>query len=360
MMYNRILNSYFYYLKPLVMKNALIILSFSVTVLAAVSCQPAHIQDTQLGDWLQAASIGLYPRSNAVCFVIGTTAYVGLGYNENAGGSGRLKDFWSFSVDSGWTQLTDFPGIPRSNAAAFSLGDYGYVGTGFDGLNTYNDFYRYDPPSRQWTARASYPGGPRYDAIAFGIQGKGYMGTGFNLYWMNDLYQYDPQKDSWSLTPGTSGNFSKRRGAVSFVYQDKAFIVTGSNSGGMCRDLWVFDPSRNAAWTRLNDITNTNTATFDDGYSTIEREYGATFVNGSFAFLATGRNGSMVTSTWAYDINHDRWAQRSPYPRSPRFGSVAFTVSGKSFLGTGNTGNNSTFDDFDQFIPDVPFNVNDY
>jgi hypothetical protein len=87
---------------------------------------------------------------------------------------------------------------------------------------------------------------------------------------------------------------------------------------------------------------------------------GCLFVNGDLAYLATGRNGSLVTSAWAYYINADRWAQRSPYPRSQRFGSVAFTVSGKSFPGTGNTGNNTTFDDFDQFLPDVAFNVNDY
>jgi hypothetical protein len=83
-------------------------------------------------------------------------------------------------------------------------------------------------------------------------------------------------------------------------------------------------------------------------------------VNGDQGYLATGTNGSMVSSTWAYDFAGDRWSQRTPFPRQPRFGAIGFTISGKSFLGTGNTGSNTTFDDFEQFLPDVPFNANDF
>lgn len=342
------------------MKNYPYFSAFSVILLSVFSCRPASIPDTQLGDWTEAAPIGAYPRSNSTCFVIGDSAYVGLGYNESIGGSGRLHDFWRFCIDSGWKQLQDFPGTPRSGAAGFSLGNYGYAGTGYDGVNTYSDFYQYDPALNQWTAKASYPGGPRYDAVGFGIQGKGYIGTGYNIYWLNDFYQYDPLKDQWQLTEGTSGNFSKRRAAVAFIYQDKAYIVTGSNSGGMVRDFWMFDPSQPEAWKQLNNITNTNTGTFDDGYTDIEREYATAFVNGDQAFLSTGRNGTMQTSTWAYDFSRDLWSRRSAWPRAPRFGAVSFTVRGKSFLGSGNTGSNTTFDDFDQFLPTVAFNANDY
>lgn len=63
---------------------------------------------------MQAAAIGAYPRSNSVSFVIGDHAYVGMGYNESIGGLGRLTDFWTFCVDSGWTQVQDFPGAART------------------------------------------------------------------------------------------------------------------------------------------------------------------------------------------------------------------------------------------------------
>jgi N-acetylneuraminic acid mutarotase len=325
------------------------------------SCNKANLSWAQDGNWVQAASIGAYPRANSSSFVIGNKAYVGLGFNETIGGvaQGRLTDLWSFSLDSGWMQEADFPGQPRSNAAGFSLGSFGYIGTGWDGYHVFHDFYRYDPVLNQWIVRDSFPGGDRYDAVGFGLQGKGYIGTGFNNYWLNDFYQYDPQSDTWARTPGTSGNFSKRRGAVSFVYNNKAYIFTGSMSGGMARDGWAFDPSQPAPWTPLHNITNTDPGSFDDGYTDIEREYASAFVNGDHAYLALGRNGTMVTSTWVYDFVQDIWSRRTAYPRQPRYGAVAFTIGGKSFIGTGSTGNNATFDDFNQFVPDQPYNPND-
>jgi N-acetylneuraminic acid mutarotase len=322
-------------------------------------CHPVKIDPTQVGNWVQAAPIGSYPRSNAVSFVIGRKAYVGTGYNENVQGTNnRLKDFWSFDVDSGWQQVGDLPGAPRSEASAFALGNFGYVGTGYDGLNMYNDFYRYDPGLNQWSQKSDYPGGTRYDAVGFAVQGKGYIGTGFSDYWLNDFYQYDPLNDNWVRTIGTSDDFSKRRGAVAFVYQDKAYIVTGSTSASMTRDCWRFDPSQADPWIRLHDIVNDNTATFDDGYTDIQRELAVAFVKGDSAYLTLGRNGTMLSSTWVYDFPHDQWSQRSPYHRQARFGAVAFTLNDRSFIGTGNSGS-GTFDDFDEFLPYQIYNTND-
>lgn len=342
------------------MKSPFDFLAVSAVILSVVSCHPTNLPDTQLGDWIQAAPIGAYPRSNSVCFVMGDIAYVGLGFNEHIGGKGRLSDFWQFRVDSGWRQLQDFPGAPRSNAVGFGLGNYGYVGTGTDGITNFNDFYRYDTAQNQWTAKAPFPGGVRYDAIGFSLQGKGYIGTGYNVYWLNDFYQYDPQQDSWAMTKGTAGNFSKRQGANVFVYQDRAYIVGGSNNNVQARDFWRFDPTQPDPWYRLHDITNTDEGTFDDGYKDIERQNAIVFVNGDKAYLTTGSNGTLVASTWAYDFAGDQWSSRTPFPRQPRSGAVGFTISGKSFLGTGSTGNTSTFDDFEQFLPGVPFNANDF
>jgi hypothetical protein len=340
------------------MKTSAFVL-FASVLFSLSSCNRTSIPDTQLGDWKASAPIGNAPRGNASCFVIGTDAYAGLGYNQSIGNTGRLKDFWRFNVDSGWEQVADFPGAPRSEAAAFCVGNYGYVGTGTDLVNIYNDLYQYDPVQNVWTRKADFPGTPRYDAVGFGIRGKGYIGTGFNVNWMNDFYQYDPVQDKWSITPGTSGDLSKRQGAVALVYNDQAYIVTGTNNGGMVRDFWRFDPSQTPAWHQLANITNTDPATFDDGYTDIERSYATAFVNGDKAFLTTGVNGSMVVSTWAYDFASDRWSRRSPWPRPSRSGAISFTVSGRSFVGSGNNGNNGTFDDLEEFLPTQVFNVND-
>ncbi|HLZ89667.1 MAG TPA: kelch repeat-containing protein [Puia sp.] len=325
-----------------------------------ISCTHTGLPATQLGNWLASAPIGDPPRGYASVFVIGTDAYVGCGYNQSVGGTGRLKDFWRFNVDSGWAQVADFAGAPRSEAAAFSVGSYGYVGTGYDLVNVYSDFYQYDPVQNVWTRKADFPGTPRYDAVGFGVRGKGYIGTGYNINWFNDFYEYDPAQDKWSVTPGTSGDFQKRQGAVAFVYKDQAYIVTGVNSGGMVRDFWRFDPAQSPAWHQLANITNTDQGTFDDGYTDIERSFATAFVNGDQAYLTTGANVSNINSTWAYDFASDRWSRRTPWQRASRSGAISFTVSARSFVGTGNSGTNGTFDEFDEFQPTQAFNSNDY
>ncbi|HWK05686.1 MAG TPA: hypothetical protein VNS58_18730 [Puia sp.] len=332
-----------------------------LTVFTNSSCHKTGLSWVQDGNWVQAAPIGGYPRGNSSLFVIGDTAYVGLGLNAQVEGPvrGRLTDFWSFSLDSGWQQKADFPGPARSNAVGFSIGDSGYIGTGTDGLNAFHDFYQYDAVGNVWRGRNPFPGGDRYDAVGFGLQGKGYLGTGYNVYWMNDFYQYDPQSDSWGKVPGTAGNFSKRRGAVSFVYKNRAYIFAGSISGGMARDSWAFDPSQPIPWIPLHNITNTDPGSFDDGYTDLQREFGSAFVNGDHAYLTLGLNGTMVTSTWEYDFVQDIWSRRTPYPRLPRYGAVAFTISGESFVGTGTSGNTAVFDDFNQFVPGQAYNPND-
>src|ERR1700761_1009155 len=127
--------------------------AIAICFFGMLACNRAGLPDTQLGNWLQAAPIDAYPRSSSVSFTIGDRAYVGLGYNETISQPGRLTDFWTFSVDSGWTQIQSFPGAPRSNAAAFSVGNFGYVGTGWDGVTVFNDFYQYDPAANQWTKK---------------------------------------------------------------------------------------------------------------------------------------------------------------------------------------------------------------
>src|SRR5882724_902421 len=215
-----------------------------ILFLPAASCHRTNLPYTQNGNWVQSAQIGSYPRSNAVSFVIGDKAYVGTGYNPQANGN-RLNDFWQFNVDSGWRQVQSLPGNPRSNAVGFGLGSHGYVGTGIgsDGITMYNDFYEYDTLLNQWTAKTPFPGGARFDAVGFGLQGKGYIGTGYSSFWLNDFYEYDPLSDTWARTIGTAGDFTKKRGATAFIRKNKAYIVTGSVSGGMARDFWSFDPS---------------------------------------------------------------------------------------------------------------------
>jgi N-acetylneuraminic acid mutarotase len=96
-----------------------------------------------------------------------------------------------------WVELSDFDGIPRSDAVGFAIGSKGYLGTGYTGENRMADFWEYDPVRNTWTQKAEFPGVARNAAIGFGTSTKGYKGTGStvkNRY--NDFYEYEPVENT--------------------------------------------------------------------------------------------------------------------------------------------------------------------
>lgn len=71
-----------------------------------------------------------------------------------------------------WVGLSDFDGIPRTDAVGFSIGNKGYIGTGYDGDERRVDFWEYDITRNTWTQKADLPGVARNGAIGFGIRKK--------------------------------------------------------------------------------------------------------------------------------------------------------------------------------------------
>ena len=61
-----------------------------------------------------------------------------------------------------WTQKASFPGTSRSSAAAFSVENKGYFGTGYNGKDYFNDFWEYNPDTNTWNSKADYPGSARW------------------------------------------------------------------------------------------------------------------------------------------------------------------------------------------------------
>ena len=79
-----------------------------------------------------------------------------------------------------WIELSDFEGLPRTDAVAFTIGNKAYLGTGYDGTDRLKDFWEYDPLVNQWTKKTDFPGAARNGAVGFGTNSKGYIGTGFD------------------------------------------------------------------------------------------------------------------------------------------------------------------------------------
>jgi len=354
---------------------------FSLMLLVVLfSCSKTTLNYTQDGNWVLRSTFGGVPRSEAVSFVIGDYAYVGTGYDPTNPNT-RLTSVYQFTpagTQGNWTQVASLPaGKGRSSGVAFTVNGVGYVGSGVadNSLKALNDFYSYTPaPSNTWKQVASMQDGsgnplPRYDAVAFGIGNYGYVTTGYDgSYWLNDTWQYDPSADAWSQKVNLPGN--KRSAAVAFVYNNKGYVVTGANgeasSTGAVFDFWSYDPSKpdTSTWTRLRDIANTNTQeTYDDGYTNIVRSNAAAFIIqgtnlGDEAFITTGKNGSLYTFTWEYDFKTDLWYQKTPYEGPAREGAVGFTVKNRGFITTGIS-STVAFDDLREFHPNEVYNAND-
>lgn len=305
-----------------------------------------------IGNWIEQSDFEGVARGNAVAFTIGDIGFVGTGYD----GEDRLSDFWSYDAErNNWTQIAEFGGKPRQDAVAFTAGGAGYVGTGYDGLVRYKDFWKYDPGTNTWdSVTADFGGLPRYGAVAFSINNIGYVGTGFSGNAEKDLWAYDPGSNTWEQKTSFQ---SKIQDAVAFVINDEGYICTGINNGVYSKDFYKYDPASDT-WTALRKISDVSDESFDDNYAIIRRKAVA-FVMGGKAYITTGDVGSLKNDVWEYTPSTDLWTIRTSFEGTTRTDAVAFSLeNGRGFVATG-VSSTLYFDDIWEFKPNDTYNEED-
>jgi N-acetylneuraminic acid mutarotase len=134
-----------------------------------------HTTDT----WEEKAPFPGLGRGVAVCFTIGTVAYVGTGENYDNQNYQILDDFWSYDQSNNtWTQIASLP-VALVGAVAFGAAGKGFVGSGNDGTDLVNTFFTYDPVEDAWTQIEDLPREiPTTLATGFAIRNQGYFGMG--------------------------------------------------------------------------------------------------------------------------------------------------------------------------------------
>ncbi|HXB13531.1 MAG TPA: kelch repeat-containing protein, partial [Bacteroidia bacterium] len=147
----------------------------------------------------------------------------------------------------GWIQKASYPGANRAIMACFSIGNYGYVGAGWNG--TYlNDMWKYDQVANTWTSITAYPGTGWYSPTSFAINGYGYVGLGWTgSGGATDLWRYDPGLNTWTsmATFPATGWYD----AECFVLGHKCWVVCGSLGGPPYdQSVWMYDANQNT-WT---------------------------------------------------------------------------------------------------------------
>ena len=278
--------------------------------------------------WTKKNDFGGLKRERAVAFSIGDYGYVGTGVDT---AEVTLKDLWQYNPTfDTWSQKADLPGSARRDAVAFSINGKGYVGTGIDadesmGANKLKDFWAYDPASNTWSQIADFPGVGGlglYFSTAFELDSKGYIcggKVGPNSY-TNQLWEYKPNLNQWTQRANFPGGV--RYQLASFSIGLYGYVGLGANQDVFKKDFWKYNAGTDT-WTAISDLPAS------------ERGGSVTFSIGSRGFVCMGSDGGLLDDLWEYIPEIDYWVSRAPYGGSERKNAVGFVVNGKAYVGTG-------------------------
>lgn len=229
-----------------------------------------------------------------------------------------------FTALTPWSELAEFPGRERANAAGFTIDGRGYLGSG-----TYNgvchcymdDFWLFDPESGSWEQKAPMGGGPRGHGLGFSVDGKGYIGGGWRTvdhgYYSNtevtdDLWEYDTDADQWNQKNNLPVKTSTSHAAIVTV-NNTAYLLTESG-------LYEYQPA-------------------DDQWIA-KAQYPGT-IGRNNATIAFELNGKLYASQDALEFyefspQSNSWQRKADTPLADSFGYIFFSVGGKGYAGSGN------------------------
>jgi N-acetylneuraminic acid mutarotase len=255
---------------------------------------------------------------DGVNFLYEDFAYMGLGDDGSSGN--YTSGMWKFDPENtGWTQLADFPGGPRTRCIFFKLGDKGYVGGGEGMEGPFNDFWEYDLVTDQWVQKNNLPFDVdnSYGAAAFSDNN-----TAAILVHLNDVWQYDPVDDAWVTTtnfPGAS------QYAPSGFSKDGEIYVFGGGIYEYNSDMYKYTPA-SEEWTLM-------------GANPSELNYGGFIfdINGQ---IYIGDPGYQAKYFWTYDPASHEFNQIGLYGGDAQFDHLGLSLNVKGYLFSGYQSSN--------------------
>jgi N-acetylneuraminic acid mutarotase len=327
-----------------------------VSLLMIASCVSSDDDDDDtIGNWSKVTPFKGVKRSGAFSFTIGTTVFVGLGYD----GDDYLSDMYVYDITKGyWETKKAFPGTPRERAVSFSINGKGYVGLGYNrdlDEEELGDFWEYDPATNEWTSIGDFEGTARYNAIGFSIGSKGYVGTGYDGDNTNsDFWEFDPTAEAgnqWNEIVSYPGD--KIESGLAFVINNKAYIGTGRENGSFSLDFWEFTPGEDdAAPTWIKRTPDSDDDDYDEFKLAMYRYDAMVITTGNTAYIVGGvaSSGAIDRSVYEFDATTLLWDDRTSFEGSARSLAIGFALSDRIFVGTGQNGS-SRYDDVWEFKP---------
>ena len=212
----------------------------------------------------------------------------------------------------------------RSNGIAFSVGNTGYYGMGYNGGTTLKDFASYDAGSDAWTRQAD--GGIDFQSgIVMVINNKVYTGLGqafsLNPSIMKQIWEYDPSNGAWTRKNDFPG--IPRWAGIGISFGDKGYAGLGDQGGGsILRDWWEYNPATDT-WTQKKDNPSTKPLQWSAGFT----------INGRI-FVGTSAYGQ--SNEWyEYIPLTDNWIRRADFPGRIVFSPASFVIGNKGYVAGG-------------------------
>jgi N-acetylneuraminic acid mutarotase len=202
-------------------------------------------------------------RTNAISFTIGNFGYYGSGMRGSAASDSTDMMKYDVLTDT-WAPISPLPQRLLS-AASFSIGQYGYVGIGYainelpsgfgyDNVGTSSLFYRYDPMSNSWSTVAGFPLSSIFNPSTFVLNGLGYVAGGLDsgrLLPQNLLYSYNPINNNWAQLDSLPLHI---QGASGFSYNGFGYTADGGTSGDtLSKGVFKYNASSNS-WDTLSSF----------------------------------------------------------------------------------------------------------
>jgi N-acetylneuraminic acid mutarotase len=279
--------------------------------------------------WTQKASFSPGNRYGAYGFSIGIYGYVGSGSVQNGPAYTLINDLWEYnSVTDSWAQKAALPAGGRVGASAFTIVDKGYVTTGYDFVNYLDDLWQYDPSANMWIQKASFPGGTRYSCASFAINEYGFVGMGKSGGYYSDFFRYDVQADAWDTIQSIPG--VARQSAKGFTIDGYGFVVGGAEQSSMynCKNTYRYDPIGDN-WLQVSDYPGNGSHGF------------AGFVINDIAYIGTGTllslSNPVFNDLYAYDAITDVWTPITSFTGGIRQGAVSMAIGSQGFVGLGSS-----------------------
>jgi hypothetical protein len=199
-------------------------------------CKDFWEYDPASDAWTKRSDFGGSWRYGAVGFSIGTKGYIGTGFDNYA-----RNDFWEYDqATDTWSRKTDAGVTVRHVGIGFSvpvLGK-GYIGTGLNGNGDHlKDFWEYDQSTDAWTQQPDFPGVARAYSTGFSVGAYGYIGTG------EDGTGQNYNLDFWEFSSATTSIKDEVKSEKISVYPNPSagqFTFSGITSPATVR---IYDAS---------------------------------------------------------------------------------------------------------------------